>query len=195
MMRRPSPRQRRLVILTLAGVIFGLAYYAGNNSKNADLPQISGALLRPPSAVPEFSLHDQDDKAFSSAQLQGHWSLLALDPAPDATASTVYRLAQIYNRLADDPPLQRQSRFITIPRQRSSGIDTAAARLGAAFIALHGDDTEIGKLFQHLGIIANQQVFTLYLIDPQARIEAMFTDQQDATGITRDLKTLINYQR
>ncbi|MEJ2694147.1 MAG: hypothetical protein P8166_14175 [Candidatus Thiodiazotropha sp.] len=49
-MKRPSRRQRRLVILSLALLAFGLAYYSGSRYQNRPrpTPAIAGVAIHPP---------------------------------------------------------------------------------------------------------------------------------------------------
>ena len=194
-MRRPGSKQRRLVILLLALLTFGLAYYAGNKHKDPDLPVISGILLHPPTTVPEFALTDQQGEPFSAGRLLGRWSLIVLDPAPGTRSPAFIRLVQVHNRLAAEQQQQRQTHFIYLPREGSDEIDAAVERLGEGFYALSGGASEIAAAFRHFGVETIRNGFTLYLVGPQARMQALFTDAQDAATIAVDLQTLTTHQR
>jgi cytochrome oxidase Cu insertion factor (SCO1/SenC/PrrC family) len=165
----------------LAVLTFGIAYYGGNRYRQPELPRISGILLRPASPVPEFSLTDQQGEPFTQANLQQHWSLLALDPGPGSAGLRL--LAQVHNRLASDPKRQRQTRFILVSPQISKDI----APLGENFIHLSGDTDEV---FSRFGVNSENKDFTLYIIDPEQQILALFTHTQDAATIASDIKLL-----
>lgn len=194
-MRRSGSKQRRLVILLLAVATFCVAYYAGNKYSNGHPPQISGILLRPPMPVPEFVLQDQNNRPFSQAQLENHWSLCLLDPKQISDPPALLHLVQVYNRLAMDPTLQQQIHFVYLPRQTSEAIDVLAAHLGAGFYALTGDSEDLTETFTRFGVAELKDGFTFYLIDPEVRIQALFTNGQDAATIAEDLTTLITHHR
>jgi len=192
-MRRPSSRQHRLVILMLTVLTLVVAYYTGNRYQASDPPPIAGVLMRPPTPLPDFILRNPQDLAVSPAWLKGRWSLILLDPAPSNDPQALRRLIRIYNRLAARPKFQRQSRFIYIPREESEQIDQRVARLGPSFLVLGGGEDEIAEVFKRFGVDQMKQGFTLFLVDPEQRILALFTDAQDAASIDRDLQTLVDH--
>ena len=192
-MRRPSSKQRRLVSLLLAILTFGVAYYGGNKYSGDDLPQISGTLLRPAMPAPEFELKDQAGRHFSEKQLKDHWSLILLDPNQVTDSPALPRLVRIHNRLASDPTLQQQTHFIYLPQQTSEAADAVAAGLGTGFYALSGNLEDLRETFSRFGVSEINHGFTLYLIDPESRMQALFTSSQDAANIAEDLKTLITH--
>ena len=194
-MRRPGSKQRRLVILFLALLTFGLAYYAGNRHKASDMPAITGILLQPPSAIPEFSLRDQQGEPFSTRRLHGQWSLIVLDPVAGIRSPAFHRLIQVHNRLAVAQLQQHQTRFIYLPRESSEAMAGAVAQIGGGLHVLSGETAEIEALFRQFGVETFRDGFTLYLVDPQARMLALFTDAQDAASIAGDLHTLITQHR
>jgi cytochrome oxidase Cu insertion factor (SCO1/SenC/PrrC family) len=188
-MRRPSSRQRRGVFLLLAVLVFGIAYYGGNRYVEEQLPVISGILLRPAMPVPEFELRDQDDKPFTRERLSSHWSLLLLDP--QASPSAPLLLARIHNRMAATPELQKQLRFILIPGQPISG---PHAEPGDGFFTLSGSQAALDETFKRFGVNEPQGAYTLYLIEPDAKLRALFTGDQDAATIAADLTNLMTAQ-
>ncbi|RLJ21759.1 hypothetical protein DJ031_02410 [bacterium endosymbiont of Escarpia laminata] len=194
MIGRPGPKQRRAVFFLLAISVFAISYYAGNRNKTVDAVPISGLVMRPPAPAPEFQLFDQSDESFSQEQLRGSWNLLVLDPQSGTASPAFYRMVQVYNRLAIESELQRQTHFIYVPRESSDDIKAGAGRLGPNFIALHGSGREVDETFLRFGVSEITNNFTLYLIDPEARIHALFTDVQDAATIAADLKAIISNQ-
>ncbi len=194
-MRRPSSKQRRLVILLLAVLTFGFAYYVGNQYSGTSPPQISGVLLRPPVPVPEFTLQDQHGNSFSETQLADQWSLILLDPHQVAEPPALLHLVQVHNRLAIEPALQQKIRFIYLPRQTNETINTLAAPMGTGFTTLSGDSEDLTETFSRFGVSDITDGFTLYLIDPDTSIQVLFTGSQDAATIAEDLITLITHHR
>lgn len=216
-MRRPGQKQRRFVYLLLAILTFGIAYYAGNRYKSPEPARISGILLRPATPVPSFTLKDQHDDLFSEQQLQGYWSLLVLDPNPGIDSAAFLRLVQVHNRLSIDPDRQKQIRFIYLPSAHQEAMDAfpqsggnIAAALpdqvlsrfnpdaplpGEGFILLHAEPDGVSDVFQQFGVETDSDGYTLYLIDPEKNIQALFTHTQDAATIAGDFNTLITHQQ
>ncbi len=194
MIGRPGPRQRRAVFFLLAISVFAISYYVGNRNKTDTAVPISGVVMRPPTPAPEFQLFDQSNEPFSQQRLQGSWNLLVLDPQSGTASPAFFRMVQVYNRLAIESELQGQTHFIYVPRESSDDIKAGAGRLGPNFLALHGTEQNVDETFSRFGVSDITDSFTLYLIDPEARIHALFTDVQDAATIAADLKAIISNQ-
>ncbi|MES9992855.1 MAG: hypothetical protein ABW098_12930 [Candidatus Thiodiazotropha sp.] len=194
-MKRPSSRQRRLVILILVLITFSVAYYAGHLQKkrSPNLPQISGVLLNPPSPAPSIKLYNQAGEPFSNSNLQGHWNLLMFDHATDTTASTALtRLIQVHNRLAAFPELQHQIDYYYIPHHGLGEVSISFSRMSDNIHILYGEAALVENLFQAFGGTASEAGHTLHLIGPNTRLLALFTPDLDAATIAKDLKTLID---
>jgi hypothetical protein len=192
---RPSAGKRRLLILVLAILGFCLAYYAGQRQKQHDrvLPQIDGVLINPPLAPPDFELRNQAGEPVSTTDLEGHWSLLMLDPSHEtAPSAALTRLIQVHNRMARDPELQRQMRFFYLPAHGDREHAISFAAMSDNIHALYGEPGTVDKLFAALGGNSNAEQDTLYLIGPNARVHALFTRDEDAATIADDLSNLIS---
>jgi cytochrome oxidase Cu insertion factor (SCO1/SenC/PrrC family) len=195
-MHRPSPRQRRTVILLLTLLTFGIAYYGGNKYSTPPPTNISGVLLSPAMPVPEFQLQQQAGEPFGNKQLQDHWSLLLLDPRSDQDASALQKLVQVHNRLAEDPLLQKHTVFIHAVKQSSEALIESIARLGSNFVLLSGEATAIDAFFEQLGNPQSAEDNpVLYLVDPDSNIQVLYTGDLDPAGIANDLHTLLANQR
>jgi hypothetical protein len=191
-MRRPSNRQRRLVILTLAVLAFAIAFYSGSRYKNRaqPTPAISGVAIHPPTPLPDLT--DSDITSLKPDSLAGHWSLLMLDPQPGETRSpALVRLVQVHNRLASDPELQQRLDYLYLPRTLEPATQEAIDSLGYNLRALTGSGSQPDEIFHHFGVDPEGDAAALYLIDPQTRLHALFTPDQDIATIAEDLTTLI----
>jgi hypothetical protein len=194
-MRRPTNRQRRLVILTLAVLAFGMAYYSGSRYKAGPqpAPAISGVAIHPPSPLPDLSGSDID--ALMPESLSEHWSLLMLDPHTGETrSSALVRLVQIHNRLAGNPDLQRQLDFLYLPATLDAGAQAAIDGLGDNLHALTGNGAQVEVIFRRFGTDPQGEAATLYLIGPQVQLRALFTPDQDIATIAEDLTRLITQE-
>ncbi|MBO8085627.1 hypothetical protein EBL85_11545 [Marichromatium sp. AB32] len=154
------PLAARLILMLLAMAILVLGYQWGNQyqRRHAEPPTISGVLLRPPLAAPEFALEDALGRPFDRARLGADWTLLAFGSLADASGQrALQRLIETRNRLADRPEIAGALRLVLI----DGGADRARARdfsrLSPALdivsgppearapLAALGDDTDAGS--------------------------------------------------
>ena len=195
-MRRPSTRQRRFVILLLALLTFGIAYYGGNRYSTPPPAQISGVLVNPVMPMPNLHLQNQKGEAFGNDQLRDHWNLLLLDPSSDQNDTALRKLVQVHNRLADDPKLQQRTVFIYVVKQSREALIDKFASLGQNFVLLSGKPGAIDALFEQLGNPPDGvDNFVLYLVDPDVNIQALYIGELDATAIAQDFHSLLAHQR
>ncbi|MET0027657.1 MAG: SCO family protein [Candidatus Thiodiazotropha sp.] len=193
-MKRPSSRQRRIVILTLAALAFGLAYYSGmqHPSRTTDAA-IQGIRIDPPTPVPPLELTDQQGAPFSQNDLRGQWSLLLLDPEGSPSPSpALIHLMQIHNRLADRPQLQGSIHFIYLPRWKEAALSQDIDRLSSHLTGLTGEPERVDEIFRQFGVDTNGPSGLFFLIGPDQRMHALFTQDEDAATIAQDLTSLID---
>ena len=194
-MRRPTGRQRRLVILTLAVLAFGLAYYSGSRYKNRpkDAPPIAGVTISPPAPLPEVT--QRDDSPLRPEQLSGHWTLLMLDPqAADLRSPALTRLLRVHNRLAGDPDLQHKLHYRYLPREIAPAEQEAIDQLGDNIEAVAGSSDQLAELLRQFGVEPGSETPALYLVGPETGLHALFTPDQDTATIAEDLTTLIKQE-
>jgi cytochrome oxidase Cu insertion factor (SCO1/SenC/PrrC family) len=192
--KRPTSRQRRLVILSLAAITFGLAFYGGSKYKNQQqsAPPIAGVSILPPAPLPRLENDSDTATAISEAALRNHWSLLMLDPQRNEDRSPgLIRLLQIHNRLANEPALQQQLHYLYLPVAPDEKKIQALGSLGDNIRGLTIPPAQIDELFQLFGVDPQGNEATLYLIGPDARLHALFTPGEDAANIAEDLTTLL----
>jgi hypothetical protein len=190
--KRPSRRQRRLVILGLALLAFGLAYYSGSRYQNRPQPApvIAGVAIHPPSPLPSLP-NTESPSLIRQESLLGRWSLLMLDPHRGQSRSpALLRLMQIHNRLAAEPRLQQGIVFLYLPAEPHEPEHRAIDGLGENFTALSGEPEQVEETFRLFGVEPDGKIASLYLIGPKARLHALFTPDQDTATIAEDLITL-----
>jgi protein SCO1 len=167
----------------------------------------SGTVLPTPRPVPDFQLVDGNGQAYNRARLNGHWSLLffGYTSCPDVCPTTLSTLAQVDQQLADLPVEQRlQIVFLSVDPQRD-----APAQVGRYvkffspdFIGLTGAPQQIEQLTHALGVpfaihdsgngaYTVDHSATLFLLDPQARMTAVFSPPHSVATLTGDLRTVI----
>ncbi|MCU7864450.1 MAG: hypothetical protein KZQ92_10795 [Candidatus Thiodiazotropha sp. (ex Lucinoma borealis)] len=195
-MRRPSSRQRRLVILILAVATFCIAFYAGvlQKDRNKRLPQINGVLINPPTPSPTLNLLDQNGEAFSAADLLGHWSLLMWDPQREVNPTpALVQLIQVHNRMATNPELQQQIHYLYLPRHEIAEVTKSLSELGSNIHGLSGEALKLDEAFHLFGSDDIGAEYTLYLIGPEGLLHALFTQTVDAATIAEDLTKMITF--
>ena len=191
-MRRPSNRQRRLVILTLAVLAFGIAYYSGSRyqKRPRPAPLITGVAIHPASPLPDLS--ESEIVALKPESLSDHWSLLMLDPHRGETRSpALVRLVQVHNRLAANPDLQQRLDYLYLPRTLEPATQEVISSLTGKLRALSSEQHRVDEIFHHFGVDPDGDAAALYLIGPETRLHALFTPDQDIATIAEDLTTLI----
>ncbi len=158
-------------------------------------------MLRPaPKPLAEFSLVDQQGVPFQRKELVGRWNFLffGYTHCPDVCPATLSILAQVQKRLAgEDGSAGIQTIFVSIDPQRDSPETLAEymAFFDQGFIGLTGSTEEIDNLTRQLGAgymrgeetspgnyVVNH-TSAIFLIDPQARLVAAFSQPHNPATI------------
>jgi cytochrome oxidase Cu insertion factor (SCO1/SenC/PrrC family) len=177
----------------LALLTFGLAYYAGiSHRAHREIPQIQGISISPPSPGPAFKLNDHNNKPYDDQRLLGHWSLLMLDPS-EMTQPTpaLVHLLKVHNRMAIHPELQQSTHYLYLAQSTEASLDSSISQLGKNIYGLQGTQERIHETLLSFGVEVTDTDPVLYLIGPQGRLHALFTDEVDAATIARDIIQLI----
>jgi protein SCO1/2 len=175
---------------------------------NPPVALVSGELLSPRRALPDFSLIDAGGERFGPAQLRGHWSLLffGYTNCPDFCPTTLTTLAALDKRLraqpaailpqvvfvsvdaARDTPAQLaryvpyfDPRFIGVTARDQSSIETVARQLGVAVIVHSSPDGNY--TVDHTG--------ALFVIDPAGRISAILTGPFSVEALQQDFARIV----
>lgn len=160
----------------------------------------NGTLLPKGRAIATFSLTDHEGQPFGNAQLHGHPSLLffGFTHCPDVCPTTLALLAQLARQ---KPIADLRLLFVTVDPGRDDTL--TLKRYVDAFspqlVGLRGADNELTKLMQSVGAArflqpqadGNYQVdhsATLYLIDANGRLAAIFTPPFSLPLLDSDLR-------
>jgi protein SCO1/2 len=160
----------------------------------------SGTWLPEPRALSAFHLTDLAGQDFSLQSLQGHPTLLffGFTNCPDVCPTTLATLAQV-QRSAPLPGTRIV--FVSIDPER----DTAATlrvyldAFSKDFIGVRGNADALAPLLKSLNAIAVRQLLpdhtytmdhsaTLYLLDSEGRLVAVFSPPFAPAGLTADLQ-------
>src|SRR5262245_54484843 len=195
------PATRIIVLATLAIVAAGVWL-----EKSTPGAATSATVLDAPRPLPQFSLVDEHGAAVTRNELEGRWTFLffGFTHCPDVCPMTLQVLARTLHSFDDLPPEQRpNARFVTVDPER----DTPAQLAGylSAFKAdihgITGTPDAIDALTRALGVAyarveepnggyTMDHTAALFLLDPQARLVAVFTPPHDARALAADLRAI-----
>lgn len=164
---------------------------------------ISGTAMPAPRAVTRFALTDHLGANFGNARLAGKPSLLffGFTHCPDVCPTTLALMSQLQRdaRLAD-----LQMLFITVDPQRDDQqtLQRYVAAFGGNLVGLRGDDAALDPLLANLGAARRVEArpggdysvdhsATLFYINAQGALSAVFTPPFDFTRLQDDLVTLL----
>ncbi len=180
----------RLAFLILAVVLFTAGYYWGNQYKKPETARVEAAiLLRTAMPLPDFQAQDHTGGQFSQATLQASWGLLLIGALDTRDTQTGLMLMnRVHNRLAAWPELQQSLRPLLIsPHAGSDTQELLQQTVQAYNPGMLAASTDADTLAELLSVLHTESGSNLYLLDPQVRIQAMFTLDTDPATIARDI--------
>lgn len=193
-MRRRTPQGLwlRLLLALAAMALFAFGYQWGNQVQYAGSGSapISGVLIQPPGAIPDFALKDAFGQRFERARLVDHWSLIALGDLAQANGQrAAQRLIDAFNRVADHRALGAELQLVLVSEPDRPALARDFGRLSPALHILSGSDDQVARLRAALGGKGDDQP-TLFLIGPEATLIALFPADDPGASVAEDLKTL-----
>jgi protein SCO1/2 len=192
------------IVAMLAGALFA-QFMRGSDQPVVNLS--SGTLLPGGREVPDFMLVDSNSKPYTRAQLNGHWSVLffGFTNCPDVCPTTLTTLAQVEKALADLPEAQRPHMvFVSVDPKRDTPAQVASYTkvFSPGFVGLTGESAQIDQFSRAMGVPVQihdsgngaytvDHAATLFLLDPQARLTAVFSPPHTVNALAGDLRTAI----
>jgi protein SCO1 len=191
-----------LMMLAAAAAGYMVARQLGGSA-----PQLqSGSALPQPRALASFSLSDHRGNAFGNTQLQGDASLVffGFTHCPDVCPTTLALMAQ----LTRDPALSRlRMLFVTVDPVRDDQLTLQryVHAFGGNLTGLRGTDAQLEPLLRSIGAARNIQPLaggdysvdhsaTLFYLDAQGRLAAVFSPPFALDQLQADLQTLLRSQ-
>ncbi len=202
-------KHAQVAIVMLAGVVAGVAaalYYTRDAGAPAVLERAT--LFQQTRTLPEFSLVDQAGRVFDRERLRGHWTFLFFGfvNCPDICPTTLATLAGARKLLADLPAGERpEVAFVSVDPGRDTAESLAryVAHFDPSFVGATGNADAIMGLTKSLGVAviigppaedgsyAVDHTAAIFLVDPEARMAALFGTPHDATTIAGDFRRII----
>jgi protein SCO1/2 len=190
-----------VVAVALAAAAAG-AYIARTLSQPAVASLESGTLLPRPRVLADFDLVDTHGAAASAASLRAHPTLVffGFTHCPDVCPTTLAMLASVQKQLAM-PGLKVALISVDPERDTPEQLGRYISSFGGDLIGLTGTPPEIVKASKSFGVAAERvdlpggdytmdHSATVFALDAQARIVAVFTPPFNARALTRDITRL-----
>lgn len=201
--------KRYWISIAVIAAVAGIAgTYVGRMLVKTALPPLeSGTQLPRPRTLTEFSLLDTHGAAISPRELRGHPTLVffGFTHCPDVCPTTLALLASVQKQAAlqDTRMAGLKVALISVDPERDSPeqMGKYIASFGGDLIGLTGSTPEIvnatksfGVAFARVELAGGSYTMdhsaTVYALDSDANIVAVFTPPLNATALTRDLARL-----
>jgi protein SCO1/2 len=205
-----NTRMSNRLIIVVAAIAAILGVLAGRIVRDPPQPEVQEAtVLTPARAIADFSLQRGDGSSFSKASLRGRWTLafFGFTNCPDVCPATLSLLARVRADVASSLPDPDAIAviFVSIDPQRDTPAVASdyAAYFDKSFIGLSGADDAIEAIATDLGILrlkipqdAGQYTMdhtaSVLLIDPEARLRAVFSPPLRPAPMAADLLEIID---
>lgn len=215
---RAKKMMKRILLTLLLGVITGIAVWYGINpmlKKHEPIttfPVLTSATVFPVAQaqpIAAFSLTDTMKKVFTEHDLVGGWTLLFFGYAhcPEICPRSMAIASNFWKKLSVTSAVKKP-RFIFItldPKQDTvEELKAFLKHFNSEFIGLTGDAAEIDKLAKSCRVYSwedpnpndqGQKIIdhtaAFILVNPEGRIQALFSPPHDSETIAKDLATLI----
>src|SRR6188474_301515 len=187
--------------IAVAAAIAGV-YVARLASQPASPSLESGTSLPQPRTLADFDLVDTHGMHTSPAQLRGHPTLVffGFTHCPDVCPTTLAMLASVQKQVAL-PGLKVALISVDPERDTPQQLGKYISSFGGDLIGLTGTPPEISKATKSFGVAAARvdlaggdytmdHSATIFALDSDARLVAVFTPPLSAAALTRDVARL-----
>lgn len=203
-------------ILILAGALaLGLGLWLGQllTRPPVEPPAISGILFSEPKEIDDFTLRDQAGQPFHRDRFSGEWTFLyfGYTYCPDVCPLTLFELAKVQQQLVQKNGDQETAyMLISVDPQRDTPqrLGEYTRYFNPKFSGATGTPEELSKMAQQFGVIysrspaqeneANYTIdhsSTVILIDPNARLHAIFTPPHTPEAMVSDFAKIREHYR
>ena len=202
-------RRSQYLILSAVAVVAAALGVAAARWSTAPVGPEHALLLETPRELPAFSLVDHHGRPFELTSLSGRWTLVffGFTHCPDVCPSTLFTLKQVSESLAD---LAEQDRPAVVMISVDPGRDTPeklasyVPYFDPGFIGVTGDMPQIMSLTKAMGVAFAYTPLTdggegysvdhtasIFLLDPQGRLAAIFGTPHAAERIVGDYRRVL----
>ena len=170
----------------------------------------TATLLQPHKKLAHFSLTSTDNKPFTESSFIGQWTLLffGYGSCPEVCPKALMTFRDVFKLLPNPTSNIQPLKFVFVsldPKTDKPGyLKSFLNRFNPDFIGLTGEEAVIEALSKSCSVYSWQDPeavasapkmidhsATLLLINPQGRIQAVFTPPHAANAIAEDLKIIL----
>jgi len=199
-----------LLAVAVAAVAGGIAF--GLLTRSGETPSIAGFVYPEPRAISPFRLNTQDGKPFELDALKGRWSFVyfGYTYCPDVCPTTLAELARAH-KLLEDAGLDASNQYVFVSvdpeRDTPKRLAEYVGFFDKKFLGATGSDEALAALTRQIGVFysfpegrkgktyAVDHSSIVALIDPDARLHAVFTPPQKAEGIADGFRKILGTRR
>jgi len=205
------PAVLRIAVAVLVAVLAALAGMWLAREQPPERLELEHATVFPaPRPLPDFTLTDHTGAPFGPQRLHGGWHVLffGFTHCPDVCPSTLAALTSARRQLTDLPPAQRPGVvLVSVDPQRDTPERLAeyVAFFDPEFVGVTGDPAVLAELTRQLGVAVVvgepdaaghytiDHTGTLFLVDPQGRLAAIFGMPHTPDGIAHDYRQVLEH--
>lgn len=195
--------RKTALMVSVAILAAALGVVAARWAETTAAPE-KALLLDTPRALPEIRLVDHEGRPFGNERLSGSWSLVffGFTHCPDVCPTALFTLDRALDELTEVPPGERPAVvMISVDPARDTPEKLASfvPYFDPEFIGVTGDLPEIQRLTNAIGVAfaytprpgtrdgyTVDHTASIFLIDPQGRLAAIFSTPHDSGVIARD---------
>ena len=194
------------IVAALAGAL--LARGTFNERTLSQAAMTAGTLLQPPRPLVDFALVDHNQQPFTTARLRNHWTLLffGFTNCPDVCPATLGVLAQIEKNLQDLPAaLRPHVVLVSVDPERDTPEQLASyvKFFSPSFTGATGTKEAIESFTNAMhvpvaisksadGAYSVDHSASIFLIDPEARFQALFSTPHLPDKISADYRRIVD---
>jgi len=195
--------------ILLAGILAGVLaahFFRGATGAAPDLEQ--AVLFQVPRPLPDAPLAGPGDTRFGTTSLAGRWTFLFFGfvNCPDVCPTTLATLAAVRKSLDDLPPPERPAvAFVSVDPGRDTPelLGRYVAHFDPAFEGVTGSAAAIETWTRALGVAviigapaadgsyAVDHSAAIFLVDPTAKVAALFGAPHEAGVVARDFRRIV----
>jgi protein SCO1/2 len=164
-----------------------------------------GTVLPKPRALPDFQMSDHHGQPFGLNELRGNWTLVffGYTSCPDICPTTMMTLSGAMAELGEAERLPRVV-LISVDPERDDDVTLGSyvGYFGKSFIGVRGSDDQLKKLALAIGAMYERAApdengdyevahsASIFLVDPEARLFAMFSPPHQSADIAKQFVTI-----
>lgn len=204
---------QKILIAIVITVLFGTGLYLGPAKKSDGQLKILMqdsvvTVLQEPRPLSDFSLRDQNGKAFDLSRLRGKWSLLffGYTNCPDICPTTLATLNQLHSHLGKNPNLLDDMQFVFISvdpgRDDLPKLKKYITYFNKDFVGVTGNQEQLAKLAKQLGAhhevlnkggkkdYAVNHTAAIFITDKEARFFGLMSPPLDAATMSTRMEMI-----